>query len=72
MPAVSKKQRIVMAIAEHHPDQLYSKNKGLLEMSKSQLHDYASTPSKGLPEKKRGYGSGKRSGHGRHRRERGE
>ena len=43
MPAVSPKQRAAMAIAAHHPEQLYERNKGLLEMSKGQLHDYAST-----------------------------
>ena len=52
MPAVSKKQRIVMAIAEHEPGKLYAKNRGLLKMSHKQLHDFASTPSKGLPERK--------------------
>ena len=51
MPAVSKKQRIVMAIAEHHPSELRAKNKGLLSMSHKQLHDFASTPEKGLPER---------------------
>jgi hypothetical protein len=49
MPAVSKNQREAMAIAEHHPDKLSSKNKGLLKMSKGQLHDFASTKEKGLP-----------------------
>lgn len=38
-----------MAIAEHHPDQLYGRNQGLLQMSQSQLHDFASTKEKGLP-----------------------
>ena len=51
MPAKSKKQRRAMAIAEHHPKELYAKNKGLKKMSKSQLHDYATTPEKGLPTK---------------------
>jgi len=46
MPAVSKAQRTAMAIAEHAPGKLYGRNKGLLKMSKSQLHDFAST--KGL------------------------
>jgi len=32
-----------MAIAEHEPDKLYAKNKGLLKMTKQQLHDFAST-----------------------------
>ncbi len=43
MPAVSEKQRKAMAIAEHHPEKLYAKNKAMLKMSKSQLHDYAAT-----------------------------
>ena len=49
MPAVSKKQQIAMAIAEHHPEELNEKNKGLLSMSHKQLHDFASTPRKHLP-----------------------
>lgn len=51
MPAKSKAQRQVMAIAEHHPDELYDKNKGLLSMSHKQLHDFADTKEKGLPER---------------------
>jgi hypothetical protein len=49
MPAVSKSQRRLFAIAEHHPEALYDRNKGLASMSKSDLHDYATTPEKGLP-----------------------
>lgn len=52
MPAKSKAQQEAMAIAEHEPNKLYSRNKGLLGMGKSQLHDFASTPTKGLPYKK--------------------
>lgn len=52
MPSVSKDQRVAMAIAEHHPDKLYKKNRGLLKMSHSQLHEYASTPESGLPKRK--------------------
>jgi hypothetical protein len=52
MPAVSKKQQIATAIAEHDPKKLYSRNKSLLGMSHSQLHDFAATPRKGLPVKK--------------------
>ena len=40
-----------MAIAEHEPGKLNAKNKGLLKMSHSQLHDFAATKRKGLPEK---------------------
>lgn len=50
MPAESKAQRIAMAIAEHSPEKLYAKNKGLAKMTHQQLHDFASTPEKGLPE----------------------
>lgn len=53
MPAVSKKQRRAMAIAEHHPGKLYKRNRGLKKMSKGDLHDFASTKEKGLPKKKR-------------------
>ena len=45
-PAVSTKQRQLMAIAEHAPSKVSKKNRGVTKMSKSQLHDYAST--KGL------------------------
>lgn len=51
MPARSRDQRIAMAIAEHHPEQLYSRNKGLLKMSKQQLHDFAATKERGLPKR---------------------
>jgi len=53
MPATSKKQRQMMAIAEHHPEKLYAKNRGVLKMSKKQLSDYATTSEKGLPKKKK-------------------
>jgi hypothetical protein len=49
MPAVSKKQRIAMAIAEHEPEKLYKRNKGMLKMSHEQQHDFAST--KGLKDR---------------------
>lgn len=51
MPATSKAQQQTMAIAEHEPSKLYSKNRGLLKMSKSQLHDFAATPTKDLPKR---------------------
>jgi len=53
MPAVSVSQRQAAAIAEHHPSKLFKKNRGLLKMSKSQLHHYASTKHKGLIQRKR-------------------
>jgi hypothetical protein len=49
MPAESKAQRVAMAIAEHHPEDLYERNKGLANMTHRQLHDFAATPEKGLP-----------------------
>jgi hypothetical protein len=49
MPAVSEEQRRLMAIAEHHPGKLYKRNRGVLKMTRGQLHDYAST--KGLKRK---------------------
>lgn len=52
MPAVSVAQRIAMAIAEHQPSKLNKKNKGLLKMSKGQLHEFADTKQSGLPYRK--------------------
>jgi hypothetical protein len=49
VPAVSQKQAIAMAIAEHSPEKLNSANKGLLKMSHQQLHDFAATPRRNLP-----------------------
>lgn len=50
MPAVSKKQQIAMAIAEHHPEELYARNRGLTQMTHQQLHDFAATKRSSLPE----------------------
>jgi hypothetical protein len=49
MPAKSEKQRELMAIAEHHPEKIYKKNKGVTKMSHKQLHEFAAT--KGLKKK---------------------
>ena len=46
MPAVSDKQRKLMALAEHNPGAVSKKNSGVLKMSHKQLHEFAST--KGL------------------------
>jgi hypothetical protein len=54
MPATSKAQQQVMAIAEHSPSKLYARNRGLLKMTKSQLHDFAATKRKGLPARAKG------------------
>jgi len=49
MPAVSKSQRRLFAIAEHQPSKLNKANHGLLKMSQKQLHDFASTSERNLP-----------------------
>lgn len=51
MPSVSRNQRIATSIAEHDPSKLYARNRGLLKMSHSQLHDFAATKEKGLPKR---------------------
>lgn len=38
-----------MAIAEHHPEMLYHRNRGLLKMRKRDLREFAATPEAGLP-----------------------
>ena len=53
MPAKSKKQRRLMGLAEHHPEEVSGKNKGVLKMNRGQLHDFAATKEKGLPLKKK-------------------
>lgn len=50
VPAASKAFRRAAAIAEHHPSKLFAKNRSLLRMTHEQLHDFAATPEKGLPE----------------------
>lgn len=49
MPAVSQAQQAAMAIAEHEPEKLHAENKGLLDMTHKQLHEFASTPRHNLP-----------------------
>ncbi len=48
-PAPSKAVRRAMAIAEHEPDKLYKRNRGMRKMSKQELSDFASTKEKDLP-----------------------
>ena len=46
-----------MAIAEHEPDKLYARNSAMLQMTRQQLHDFAATKTKGLPQRvKKGAG----------------
>lgn len=68
MPAESTAQRRAIAIAKHHPRKLFKRNKGLLRMKKSDMHDFASTREQGLPHykgrkgrRKRGRMRGKRA-----------
>lgn len=49
MPSESVAQRRLFALAEHHPDQLYSRNKNLASLPHQTLHDFAATSEKGLP-----------------------
>jgi hypothetical protein len=44
MPSVSRNQQVAAAIAEHLPSKLNPANRGLLSMSKTQLHDFAAGP----------------------------
>jgi hypothetical protein len=53
MPAVSVAQRRLFAIAEHHPAELYKKNRKMLKMSKKTLHEFADTKEFGLPARKK-------------------
>lgn len=51
MPAKSVAEQEAMAIAEHEPGKLFARNRGLLKMSHSQLHDFAATSHRGLPQR---------------------
>jgi hypothetical protein len=50
MPAVSKDQGRFFRWAEHNPDQAKAEGKAT-GMTTSQMHDFAVTPEKGLPNK---------------------
>ena len=41
MPAETEKEREMMAIALHHPEKLYKRNRGVLKMGKEKLHEFA-------------------------------
>ncbi len=51
MPAKSKAQQKLMAMALYSPEKIMEKNKGVLGMSKESMKDFASTKLKGLPSK---------------------
>lgn len=55
MPAVSQAQQRFMAIAEHHPEMLRDR---MPNMTRSQMHDFAATPIRGLPKYVGKYGDG--------------
>ena len=55
MPSVSQAQQRLMAMAEHDPSAIHGKNRGVLGMSRQQLHDFAATPRKGLPKHKKAH-----------------
>lgn len=43
--------RVAAAIAEHDPEKLYKRNRGMLAMTHQQLHDFAATEEKNLPQR---------------------
>jgi len=43
MPARTEKQRRLFAIAEHHPEILYARNRRLAELPRKTLRDFATT-----------------------------
>lgn len=49
MPSVSTAERRATAIALHHPEQLFPRNRGLLRMTHAQLRGFARTKETGLP-----------------------
>ena len=54
MPAQSKSQQRLFAMAEHNPGSLYKKDASLGKLSHQTLHDFAATKREDLPERKKG------------------
>ena len=52
MPAVSKAQQRLMAMAMHNPSRIRKANRGVLSMSQKDMEDFAKTKVKDLPEKR--------------------
>jgi hypothetical protein len=50
MPAKSKAQQRLFAIAKHHPEQLYARNKAVAQAPASVKEEFASTKVKGKPQ----------------------
>lgn len=44
MPAPTEKARVAWAIAEHEPEKLYARNRGMLKATHQQQHEFASKP----------------------------
>lgn len=53
MPAVSKAQQRLMAMAKFSPEKVSAENQGVLSMPSDTLEDFASTKTTGLPTKVR-------------------
>lgn len=49
MPARSKAQQKLFAIAEHNPSALHKNNRSLAILPHKTMHDFAATKRKGLP-----------------------
>jgi hypothetical protein len=49
MPAKSIAMGRLARLAENNPEKVYPRNRSILKMKGKSLHDYASTPEKGLP-----------------------
>lgn len=62
MPAKSKAQQQLFAIALHHPGKLYKRNRAVAKMSKSDLREFAETKHTGLPKRKKKSVKGKKPG----------
>lgn len=51
MPAISKSQQRLAAMALHAPEKIRKENVGIKKMAKSDLREFAETKRKGLPKK---------------------
>lgn len=43
MPSVSTKQQHLMGLALHHPEKVKPENRGVLQMNKDELREFATT-----------------------------
>ncbi len=51
MPAQSKAQQALFAVAEHDPSALHARNRALASLPKKTLQEFAATSTKGLPKR---------------------